>query len=210
MTEFRLKAGSITLVTNCADELSDQVKWLLETINRLHEQGLPLEDKKRIQFGWTLLTLKRRDSEIVVCEPDYSGIPLSDVVEDVTRTLWVQAQQVDVLRKLGIEGSPARFQDKVVLARGCLDEPGVFLQRQEIQEPGDSGWFIGRVEEASDAGGEYEGLCVYQLLFRRPALLRVMALPPEFVVVFNGDRIESILDSQDRPVWPTGTPGETK
>ena len=210
MSEFRLKAGSISLVVNCADELCDQGKWLLETIKRLHEQGLPLEDKKRIQFGWTLLTLKRRDSEIVLCEPDYAGNPFSDVVEDVTRTLWVQAQQVDVLRKLGLEGSPARFQDKVVIAKGCLDEPRVFLQRQGTQEPGDSGWFLGHVQENQDTGGDYDSLYVYQLLFRRPTFLQVMALPPEYVVVFNGDQIESILDPQDRAVWAIDTHGETK
>ncbi len=200
MSQFRLQAGSVTLIANCADELREQANWLLATIKKLHEQGTPLDDARRIQFGWALLTLKRRDGEIVLCEPNYAGNPFSDVVEDVTRTLWVQAQQVDVLRSLGLAGHPARFQDKVVIAKGCLDEPKIFLQRQDSVEPADSGWFIGRVVEAQAKEEDYEGIFVYQLLFARPALMQVMAIPPGYMVVFDGNRIESILDPQDRPV----------
>ncbi len=210
MSELRLHVGSLCLVANCADELCDQARWLLETIKKLNEKGLPLEDRVRIQFGWSLLTLKRRDSEVIVCEPDYSGNPFSEAVDNVTRTLWVQALQVEVLRKLGLEGNPARFHDKIVTGKRCLDEPKVFLQRQGTQEPGDSGWFVGRVQENQETVGEYESLVVYKLLFRRPTLLQVLALPPDFVVVYDGDRIESILDPQDRPIWPTETPGEIK
>jgi hypothetical protein len=148
-----------------------------------------------------LLTLKYRDSEILLCEPDFAGNPFSDVVEDVTRTLWVQTQQVDVLRKLGLEGTPARFQDTVVIAKGCLDEQDIFLQRQDTTEPGDSGWFIGRVKDTQEKAGDYEGVFVYQLLFARPSVMQMMALPPGYIVVFEWDRIGSILDPQDRPVW---------
>src|SRR5580765_6896940 len=201
MSQFRLQAGSMTLIANCADELQQQASWLLAAIKKLHEQGMPLDDGRRIQFGWAVLTLKRRGGGIVLCEPNYAENPFSEIVEEVTRTLWVQAQQADVLRNLGLAGLPAMFQDKIVVAKGCLDEPRVFLQRQDTTEPRHAGWFSGRVKESQPKGEDYDGIFVYQLLFVRPALMEAIALPAGYIVVFDGNRIESILDPQDRPVW---------
>lgn len=207
MSEFRLNAGSVCLVTNCADELSDQATWLLESIRALYGPSLVVGHAIRIQFGWTLLTLKPRNGDVVVCEPDYAADAFRDSVEDVTRTLWVQAQQCDLLRQLGLDAHVARFRDKVVIARSCLEERRVFLQRQRVEEAGDSGWFIGSVQEHTDSESNYESLYVYQVLIRRPSLLRVMSLPPDYVAVFDDDHLESILDPQDRHIWPPNTGG---
>ena len=135
-------------------------------------------------------------------EPDYNSDSFTSVVDDLTRTLWVQAQQIDLLRKLGIEGDPARFSDKIVIAKSCLADCRVYLHRTDPAEVGDSGWFIGSGSAGAEREtGEYEALFVYQLLAARPAFMQALALPVNYMATFEGDRLELVLNGEDRPVW---------
>jgi hypothetical protein len=199
MTQHRLQAGASTLVANCSLALHRQADWLLAALKNLADLGNPLADRTRIQVGWSVLTLRQNGSELAVCEPDFAGNPLANVVEDVTRTLLVLAQQRDVLRRLGQPGQFAMFQDKVVLAAGCLERPQVYLERSKTISRTDSGWYIGPVEDAGPV--KYEARYVFQLLDLRPALLQVMALPPGFVAVFEGDAITAVLNEAGEDVW---------
>ena len=201
MNRFRLRAGPVTLVAPCADELQPQAAWLLDTVRRMHEEGMPLADGERIRLGWSVLTVRRVEEEAVLCEPDFAGDPFSDVVEGVTWTLWVQAQQADVLRRLGLEGEPAAFSDKVVFLTGCLGDRHIYLQRQPTDGNGDSGWFVGPAGGEPGTDERYEATFAYRLLFVRPAALKVFSLPAGYLAVLDGDEVESVLDPQDREVW---------
>jgi hypothetical protein len=63
-----------------------------------------------------------------------------------------------------------------------------------VPEKGDSGWYIGEVDQPQN---ELKAIYSYQLLPLRPALLKVLALPVGYVVVFENDRIEAILNEQN-------------
>jgi hypothetical protein len=104
-----------------------------------------------------------------------------------------------------------RFDEAVLLARGCLGQRRIYLQRGE-PAPGDSGWYVGPVDSPvpEQKAENFESLRVFELLSRRAAVLQVMGLPPGFLAVFDGDRIEAVLDDQDRDVWrgESHKPGE--
>jgi hypothetical protein len=51
---------------------------------------------------------------------------------------------------------------------------------------------------------ELEAFCMHELLHRRPSLLRALALPAGFLVVFNGDQIEAVLDKRTQPTRQHG------
>ena len=93
-----------------------------------------------------------------------------------------------------------RFDEKVVLARGCLQQPRVYMEHTATTSAGDSGWYVGPVEGSNDVQ-EYEALYVYQLQEHRPALLQATALPVGFLVVFDGDHIEAVLDGNGTNIW---------
>lgn len=203
MNRYRLRTGSITLVAASAAELQPQAEWLLGTIRRMHEAGMPLVDGGRIRLGWSVLTVRRTGDDAILCEPDFAGDPFSSVVEDLTRTLWVQARQADVLGRLGLEGEPTAFSDKVVHATGCLGDRRVYLERQPATGVDDSGWFIGPTVGGS-APDRYEGIHAYQLLFARPAALQVLCLPVGYLAVLEGEEVAAVVDPTDGEVWNRG------
>jgi hypothetical protein len=144
VAKHTLRSGQITLAVHCEDSLGQQAKSLLAVLMPLGGQGKGLADGVTVQFGWSVLTLRQDGSELVVCEPDFGGNPFTSVREDVSSTLTVLTQQTDVLNCLGLDGVPARFDEKVVLATGRLQEERVYLQRG-TPAAGDSGWYVGSV-----------------------------------------------------------------
>lgn len=118
----------------------------------------------------------------------------------------VQLEQNDVLHRLGVEGEAASFSDKVVAAKGILDHPRVYLERTRNPPKGDSGWYIGPVEGGQEKL-ELEAFRVYELLARRPSLLRALGLPSGYLVVFHGDDIDAVLNEDDVDLWVVSTTG---
>jgi hypothetical protein len=50
------------------------------------------------------------------------------------------------------------------------------------------------------AGGQCDD-AVYQLLHRRPVVLSVLALPVGYLAAFDGDSLETVLDTNDHNLW---------
>jgi hypothetical protein len=186
-----------TFTVTCADAMSPQAEWLLGLLRKIEtERGFGfLNDGVRLQIGWSILVVKRKGGEYLVCEPNYAGDPFHQIQDDLTCTLSVQSEQNTLLKRLGLEGAPLTFQDKVILAKGCLKEKRLYLERKS-PSPGDSGWYIGPADEPKDPV-QYEAVFVYQFLRLRPALLSALALPVGFLVVFDGNEIEAIMNDQN-------------
>lgn len=205
MARHVLRVGEVELVAHCNDAFAAQAGSMLEAIASFQGQGKRLTDGVHVQFGWSLLILRRCGDDLVVCEPDFDGDPFHEVREDVTCTLRVLMGQVAVVRRLGLRPVEIRFDDKVVLAKGCLAEQWVYLQRSEPR-PGDSGWYVGPVDRSApeQRPENYEAIHVFELLRRREGLLRVLALPAGYLVVFDGDEVEGVADPNNHEVWKVG------
>jgi hypothetical protein len=202
MKQFSASIGEHTVVVKCATAVATQAEWLLGLIERIEQQrgGGFIRDGVRIQVGWSVLTFVQRDNELIVCEPDFDNNPFRDARDDVTCTLTVQSQQNDVLRRVGVDGVPATFQEKVIFAKGCLEgNPRVYLERTAPTQ-GDSGWYVGPAGDP-DKREELGAVFVYQVVRIRPPLLQALALPPGYLVVFNGDQLEAVLNPHNENVW---------
>jgi len=168
---------------------------LLEKSEKERGAGF-LEDGASIQIGWSFIKNRREGDKLIVVEPNFSGDPFQETNNDLTCTLKVKAEQNDVLSGLGLEGTPVSFQDKIILSKGCLEKPHIYLERQ-MPKSGDSGWYIGEVGQPQN---ELIAIYVYQLLQLRPAIFKVLALPEGYIVVFQNNEIETILNEQNEPV----------
>jgi hypothetical protein len=202
MGRYTLQAGDVRLVTCCDDAFAEPANSLLQAVASFRGRGKGLNDGVTIQFGWSILTLRRQGDELLICEPDFSGDPLTEVREDVTCTLAVLVGQAALINRLGVEPVEVRFDESVLVARGCLADRRVFLQRGD-PSPGDSGWYVGPVDSPApeQKAENFESLPVFELLSRRASLLQVLGLPPGYLTVFDGDEIDAIFDEQDRNVW---------
>jgi hypothetical protein len=191
------------LVAACDSDLAEQASLLLRVIEQTGEQAGGLRDGTVIESGWAPLRLHARKEELVVCEPDFAG-DVNQFIPSISRTLRVLAEQIALLSALGIEGVPTRYNQGVVLKRGVLDLRRIYLHRRMPVNNGDSGWYIGPADDTSEPPNPSQlvAIYVYRLLTVRPVLLRVMALPPEYIVVFDGDKIEAVVNPLNQRVWP--------
>jgi hypothetical protein len=189
MARLTYALGPVTLAAECADFLKPQAESLLN-----HLAGLSgLAEGLAVRFGWSRLVLRQRGDVLLVCEPDYAGDPFAADSGDLTRTLGVIAQQCELVAQHGAEPLDARFDDMVIAAKGCLDQPNVVLERA-APVPGDSGWYVGPTEGPGpgDEAANFEAVFVYELWKRRRALLPALAFPPGWSVAFAGEQIQSV------------------
>lgn len=207
MPFHRKHLGPTLLRVHCNDALAEQAEWLLGLLASFEGWARGLVDGVTIQVGWSVLTLRQEGEELAACEPDFRGDPFRDVRDDVTTTLAVLVRQTSVLSRLAIEGVAARFDEKVTLAKGALQEPNIYAERGEPKGR-DSGWYVGREGEPKViAEDDLETCWLYQLLHDRSSLLDVMSLPPGYRAVWDGDRLESIVDAEGQDVWPAQAEG---
>lgn len=197
--------GSLQAAVFHDDSLTAEAQGLLKKLAELHAKGPALRDGTTIDFGWSRLTLLQRGDELVVHEPDFDGNPFAGGVPDVSRTLGVLRAQLALTAAVGVEPYATRFDQKVALVRGGLELPRIYLERRATSNAEDSGWFIGDAAGAPPRRATAETidvLWVFQLLRRRRAVMQVLALPAPFLVVFDGENIEAIVDGAGKNVWP--------
>lgn len=191
------------LVAYCDSDLAEEANSLLRMIEEADEHVGGLRDNTFIEFGWAPLRLRSENGELVACEPDYVG-DVNQLVPSVSRTLRVVAAQTALLNALGVDGVAAKYNQGVVLKRGVLDIRRIYAHRRQPVSDRDSGWYIGPADDIGEPPdpSQLDAIYVYRLLNVRPALLGVMAIPLEYIVVFDGDEIEALVDPSNRQVWP--------
>ena len=103
------------------------------------------------------------------------------------------------MRKINVDGLTIKFSDKIILSKGVLELEKIYLQRNGDVEKGDSGWYIGPVEDKNTT--ELHALYAYQLLKIKPEIIQVLALPNDYIVVFEGKEIKAVLNENDVDVY---------
>lgn len=201
--KLQRKIGAYEIVVECGDDLKVQGEALLNKLVELNEHGPALKDDTVIEFGWAPLKLREEDDTLVAYEPDFDGNALHDFVRGVDRVLRVLTWQISLLNSLSLKPEPAHFNKKLVMVKGCLQLLRIYLEREKTSRDDDSGWYIGdeKRPEAREKKSELEGIYVYELLKLRPAVMKVLALPPGYLVTMEGDEPESIFDPDGKDLW---------
>lgn len=185
----------------CHESLVSQGEWLADVVSSMERQGTKLVEGTTIQVGWSILRLVKVNSNLELCEPDFSNDSYGYMSHDTSTTLRVINSQNQLLTRIRCLGVTARFDEKIILKKGCLEEARIYAERQN-PKLGDSGWFIGSVDgDDARETSDLEAIQLYQLLQLRPHILSAMALPIGWMVVWNGTDIEAVLDTENRNVW---------
>lgn len=152
-------------------------------------------------MGWSLYFLEYKDDEFYIISPDFTKNPFKEKTKDLTLALWVQLEQTHLLRKVNRSGESVRFDDKIIALKGVINQKNIYLQRTNDDiEKGDSGWYIGSLDD-SDISEEYEAFYTYELLKLRPSLMQILALPFDYMVTFEKDKLQSIVDENNNDIW---------
>ncbi|KAA0774943.1 hypothetical protein DT250_05260 [Bacillus sp. AR2-1] len=86
-----------------------------------------------------------------------------------------------------------------MIAKNVLQQEEVYLQRSIGCDEGDSGWYIGPNNE--EVSGELEIIYAHELLKMKPEIIEVLALPYNYLVVFEKDEMKVILNECDVDIW---------
>jgi len=207
---FTRNIGKYNLQAECDRSLQAPAERLLADLCEMHEKGPPLHDGSTILFGWVLLKLQQAGETLRVCEPDFLGNSIDEYIPQVDRTLSVLDDQARLYHQLGCAPKPTFYKDSIVVAKGCLEQPDLYLERQAAVETDDSGWYIGCKMMTSVNEKDLEVRKAYELVRLCPDLLQVLALPENYLATFSGKQIEAILNEVNERVWPVvGLPGTT-
>src|SRR5262245_62484673 len=68
MSERRLEANGIPLVSRCEPSQIPQADAVLKKVVANSNAGVGLVDKARIPLGWSELQLRKQGSELLICE----------------------------------------------------------------------------------------------------------------------------------------------
>lgn len=200
---YQRKIEDFVIVAHCGEDLAIQAAALLSKLEQLHRQGPALQPGTVVQFGWSRLMIEAYENNLVVCEPDFDGDPFHQTVQEVDRTLRVASEQAGICRLVSAIGQEVSFDQTIIVAKESLATPRIYLDRRSTATKGFTGWYLGPFEENSTVVNQDQIDClyIYQLLKYRPAVLKALNLPVNYVVVFSEDEIETIFDSTGAVVW---------
>ena len=147
MKEFNIKIYNKHFVANAEKDLHLQIETLFKILKSVDESKLI--NGFSFEVGWTIYFLhETSENHFEILAPDFIKNPFEDMTKDLTLALWVQLEQVHLLRRLDINGKSTKFSDKIILSKNVLKQEKIYLQRQADVEKGDSGWYIGDVEKS--------------------------------------------------------------
>lgn len=202
-----VQIGNMPVILECEERWRTMGEEALLRIEAAHHRGPAIHDGTRIQYTWSVFTLRKEGKTLRVCEPAFSKDPTQELCPTVDVTLSVLAGQLRVLRRVHASGEDVLWQQKVMTLRGVLDTGAIYLKRLEPESAEDSGWYIGDLEDIRDADRENtEAIQVYELLRLRPTLLDVLTLPPGFIVTMSGKTILQIFDQEGHDCWKRAEP----
>jgi hypothetical protein len=192
-----------TLVAECEPGRDAAAADLLRAVARRDAAGPALRPGAIVDVGWAPLQVRAEDAQTwQLCEPVYGAEPM-DWRRGLDITLAVLDRQAALMRTLDLAPLATRCDQWLLLAPGVLQAPSAFLERNRPAAPGDSGWYIGvhggtappdrRLAERTTAG---------RLALQRPAWLAVLALPPGCMAFYRRDLLDSIVDADDRQIFP--------
>ncbi|MBW2454938.1 MAG: tetratricopeptide repeat protein [Deltaproteobacteria bacterium] len=171
-------------------------------------EGTPpgLVDGVTIHFGWSMLTLRQRGTDRVLCEPDFSRHPLTELRHEVTFSLQVQFMTQVMHQVVDAPVSDTNCFHTVAADPKALGHNKLTMYRvSEVDEEGFSGWLVGPETPAARAemieGGDYELVPAAMLARLRAHLIKVLTLPPGFAVTFDGHAVVSVCDPEGTELW---------
>jgi len=115
------------------------------------------------------------------------------------RAARLATAELEALLTVSVDRDLADPQAKVVIAKDIGAASRIYLQRLDIAFPGDSGWYIGRADDAPpEAGG---AIAVSDLLTARADLVDILTLPKGFLAVLDGGGLVAVLGPRDEELW---------
>ena len=204
--EAEIKERKIKLYTNAP--LKNAAVSLLQAMNKLSARTDIFDPRFAMTYGWARYYLsKRKDKNnvyYVVQTADYQNDPLKLRTDDCTMALIVQNMQVDTNMKAKVKKpEPTLFSDTILVLKEAINAPDVYLNRTEPTKNGDSGWYMGLLNDEKEGEHEHDEFVTVhtsELMKIRGEALRVLQMPVGTLAVFHDNTMTALVDGDDNPL----------
>ena len=209
---FKEKINGIKYFVTADESLESMVRILLNGIRNIPPEKA-MRDDFRLELLFSVYTFKKKLGGYQVMTQDFMGDALREKTEDLTVPLFLMMKQLLLVKQYQLEPASCRFDDKIILTKGALDNQYISLDRNGDAKPGESGWFIqglrfenGVPRPILPAGFEgvdplpaeaYESIYAWQLLQKRPSAAEALLLPYNYCAILNWDELQEILTDQN-------------
>jgi len=184
------------------EQLTALAGKILEHCATFEKTPLGLRGGVRIQFGWSMLTLRVQGDRHVLCEPDFTGHFMTQLRYHASFTLQTALMLGLMHQLVDAPPSPCTLSDLVTVEVGALERVGVTMRRIADAKDGVSGWVIG------SGTGPRVDMPTGALAAVRPHAIKVLSLPPGYVVTLEGHAVTSVRDGMGREALePAMEPG---
>lgn len=188
------------VLAECVEGYARMAANVLDAFESLAASGTEMKPDTQIRFGWSTLRLAEDGEALRVTEPDFARWP-ANWSPTIDITLRVLGEQTCLLRRLGVDGEDAFFDQVIIAASGALAQTRIFMRRTSSMSPEDSGWLLASTDDPEALSrDDIEPVLIASLVTARPELLQAITLPAGFVALFSGDSLEQVLDSTNRPL----------
>ena len=197
MPEFTREIHGVLVRVTVDEELAPRAEGFFQILESLPPSAVG--DGQIIEAGWGYLRpVAQPDGSVVLTAPDHAGAT-PEWVSDLSTEAWVLAEQVAMLRKLGVDPKECRASDYILVEAGALEAPEVYFHRRSTEREGDSGWFLG-IARPGDRE-EMDWVMAYSLLQSRKELIPFLMLPDEHMVFLAGTEVRGVSDAKNRELW---------
>jgi hypothetical protein len=203
-------AGNLVASTPIGDanveaSASEEEFGRLTSAIRQIEQLAPasLREGYSLWFGWVpIIVHETGPSTFELITPDLLAND-GTWTRDLSLPLRVLAEQSALLAEIGLpaDASTPSFRDRVIIEAGAESAESVYLHRIPVERDDDSGWYLG-ISEKDHVRGELRACRVADLLRLRRTAMQLLALPDGTMAFLYGDKLRSIIDANDRQLWP--------
>lgn len=184
----------------CAEDLAAQGEYFADVICKHAMQGSGFVEGATFQIGWCILKLVMSGTQLELQEPDYTTDPFLNYRSDISNSLKVLLAQNELIQRANAIPWPARFDERIVIRKGCLSEARLYMERSK-PTANDSGWYISEAgEQSTPDPSELESIYSFELLSLRPALLSCLLLPPGWLAIWQGSKIEAVVNAEDQVI----------
>lgn len=188
----------------CDDALQMFAESFFDLLEKEEAEYSIIKDNYTIQIGWSFYFInKGEDNTYIISSPDYDKNPFEDKSENLTKSFYIQMMQNELLHKTGCMGSPATFQDTIVVLKDAMEFKDVYMHRTSESKDGDCGWYIGLLDDPKDEHPveDYTRIYTYELLKYNPELLKVLTLDVGCIAIFKDGKLVEIADKDDNKIF---------
>jgi hypothetical protein len=197
MPEFSREIHGVLVRVTLDEAHAPQADGFFQILESLPPSAVT--DGQIIEAGWGYLRpVAQPDGSVVLTAPDHAGAT-PDWVSDLSTEAWVLAEQVSMIRKLGVDPKECRASDHILVEEGALEAAEVYFHRRKTSRDGDSGWFLG-IAEPGDRG-EMDWVIAYSLLQSRRELIPFLMLPDEYMVFLSGSEVKGVSNAKNKEIW---------